>query len=121
MSLATFLVEDNLTIRDQLIPALHELGNARVLGFAEGEREAMQWLTAHGPSCQLVVIDLFLKDGAGLGVLRACKDLPTSRHLIMLTNYATHQMRTQALALGAEAVFDKSTQLDELFAYCSGI
>ena len=121
MSVAAFLVEDSPTIRDELIPALRELANVRVLGFAEGEREATQWLKAHGATCHLAVVDLFLKEGSGLGVIGACKDTHTPPHIVMLTNYATTEIRRQALALGADAVFDKSTELMELFAYCSRI
>ena len=36
----------------------------------------------------------------------------------MLTNYATDEIRRQALLLGADAVFDKSAELDDLFDYC---
>ncbi|MDM0029576.1 response regulator [Variovorax saccharolyticus] len=121
MPVATFLVEDSPTIREQLIPALLELANVRVVGIAEGEGEAKQWLEAHGATCRLAVIDLFLKEGSGFGVIAACKDKGTPPHIVMLSNYATAEMRRQALALGADAVFDKSTELMELFAYCSRI
>ena len=36
----------------------------------------------------------------------------------MLTNCATAEMRKKCLALGADCVFDKSNELDELIQYC---
>jgi two-component system OmpR family response regulator len=41
--------------------------------------------------------------------------------MVLLTSYATPEIRRQALALGADAVFDKSTELVELFEYAGTI
>ena len=38
--------------------------------------------------------------------------------MVLLTNYATPEIRKRAMALGADAVFDKSSELDDLLAYC---
>ena len=38
--------------------------------------------------------------------------------MVILTNFATPEIRKRAAELGANAVFDKSTELDALFAYC---
>lgn len=118
MPVTAFLVEDSPIIRAELIPALRELGDVDLLGYAEGEREAREWLAANADSCDLIVIDLFLKEGSGFGVLQAVMDLSRSTRRVVLSNYATAEMRRQALALGADAIFDKSTELGELFAYC---
>ena len=73
MALITFLVEDNKTIRDNLVPALEDLVNGRVVGFAETESDALAWIAAHPDDWQLLIVDLFLKEGSGLGVLAGCK------------------------------------------------
>src|SRR5215216_190618 len=73
MPLSTFLVEDNKTIRDNLIPALEDLVGAQVVGCADSETEAAAWLATHRGEWQLVVVDMFLKEGSGLGVLRTCR------------------------------------------------
>jgi DNA-binding NarL/FixJ family response regulator len=46
---------------------------------------------------------------------RACGD---AAKLVVLTNYATPEMRSKCLALGADAVFDKSNDIDALIGYC---
>ena len=117
MAIITFLVEDNARIREHLIPTLEDLTDARILGFAETETDAMHWLKAHDAEWSLAVVDLFLKEGSGLGVLKGCKERQAHQRVVLLTNYATPEIRRQALALGANAVFDKSTDLLELFDY----
>lgn len=43
--------------------------------------------------------------------------LPKQRVLV-LSNYATSEMRAQALRLGVDRVFDKSQDVDALIDYC---
>lgn len=118
MTLKVFLVEDNQTIRDNLIPTLADLAHAEVVGIAEGERDANTWLASHPDGWELAVVDLFLKEGSGLGVLRELQGRSQHQHAVVLTNYPTPSIRHRSLALGADAVFDKSTELDAFFAFC---
>lgn len=114
-----FLVEDNPTIREALILTLKEDVGACVAGVSDGENDAVQWLARHREDWSLAVVDLFLKQGSGLGVLRAlAADRLPSQKVVMLTNYATPDMRERCLAAGADRVFDKSTELDGFLAYC---
>jgi two-component system OmpR family response regulator len=117
MAIITFLVEDNARIREHLIPTLEDLAGAQVLGFAETESDALKWLHAHDGEWSLAVVDLFLKEGSGLGVLKGCLERKPYQRVVLLTNYATPEIRRQAMALGANAIFDKSTELVELFDY----
>ena len=43
--------------------------------------------------------------------------LEDHQRVILLTNYATAQVRERAMALGADAVFDKSTEISELLEF----
>ncbi len=119
MALITFIVEDNKTIRDNLIPSLEDLADAAVAGIAETENEAIAWLDAHRDEWHLAVVDLFLKEGSGLGVLAACRDRSDQQRVVVLSNYATDEMKARCTALGADAVFDKSNDLDAFFDYCN--
>ncbi|RCW66691.1 response regulator [Pseudorhodoferax soli] len=116
--LVVFLVEDNALIRDNLIVALEELVDMRVVAWAESEESAAEWLREHPDGWQLAVIDLFLRDGSGLGVLQACRARDPRQRAVVLTNYADVDIRAQCLALGADAVFDKSTELDAFLEFC---
>jgi len=117
-ALKTYLVEDSKVIRDNLIATLEELVPVTVVGSAEDESTAVQWLERPEHEADLVIIDVFLKRGSGLGVLRAVNASRSQRHLVVLSNYATPDMRRKCRELGAAEVFDKSNEIDALIAYC---
>jgi DNA-binding NarL/FixJ family response regulator len=116
--LRTYIVEDSPVIRENLVAALEELSPVKVVGFAEDEATAVQWLREPGHECELGIIDIFLKHGSGLGVLQAMHNAGTRSKLVVLSNYATPDIRRKCLALGADRVFDKSNEIDSLILYC---
>lgn len=118
MELRTYIVEDNATIRENLIGALEELASIKALGWAETQDDATNWLARHGAGWDLAIVDLFLKQGSGLGVLEACRTRRDDQRVVVLSNYATADMRKRCLQLGADAVFDKSNEIDALVEYC---
>jgi two-component system OmpR family response regulator len=121
VELRTYIVEDNATIRQNLIETLAELAAVRSLGWADTERAAREWLGANGGQWDLAIVDLFLKQGSGLGVLEACQHRGRSQRVVVLSNYATEDMRKRCAQLGADAVFDKSNEIDALVDYCLGL
>jgi DNA-binding NarL/FixJ family response regulator len=117
--LKTFIVEDSKVIRDSLIATLEELSPVDVVGTAEDESGALRWLGSADLGVDLIIIDIFLKSGSGLGVLRATQDMPgLACKRVVLSNYATPDLRQKCLELGADRVFDKSHDIDELIHYC---
>jgi len=113
-----FIVEDSPVIRQNLVGALEEMAPVTVVGHAEGALAAKAVLTEEPPPCDLAIVDVFLRDGTGLDVLRAMRDQGSRVTRVVFTNYATPEMRTQCLALGADRVFDKSADIDALIDYC---
>jgi two-component system, OmpR family, response regulator len=113
MRLRIYVVEDNAAIRENLVECLEEMSEARVVGFAETQNAAAAWLTNNNKKWDLAVVDLFLQQGNGLAVLEACRNRDVKQKMVVLTNYATRDIRRRCLELGADAVFDKSTELDE--------
>lgn len=116
--LRTFIVEDSPVIRENLIDTLEELVELEVVGFAEDESSAVLWLRDPANDCQLGIIDIFLKRGSGLGVLQAMRGVAGAAKLVVLSNFATPDMRRRCLELGADDVFDKSNEIDALIQYC---
>lgn len=116
-SLITYLVEDNPTVRTNLIETLGEIAELKIAAHSATQNEASHWL-GHHPEWHLAIVDLFLKQGSGLGVLSACRERAPFQKVVILTNYATPEIRLRSEALGADAVFDKSTELDSLMDYC---
>jgi DNA-binding response OmpR family regulator len=88
------------------------------VGTAADEQVAIDWLRADGELCDLVIIDIFLRTGSGLGVIAAARRRRPEAALVVLSNYATDEMQSRCLAQGADRVFDKSRDIDELVAYC---
>jgi len=121
MHLTTILVEDSNTIQLTLVPALEELAGARVVATATTAAQARQALQEWHGQWQLIVVDLFLAAGSGLEVLQAVRAREPGQHAIVLSNYATDDMRRRCLELGADAVFDKSTELEAFFEHCSSL
>lgn len=116
--LKTYIVEDNLTIRENLVGTLEELTQAETIGHAETEAEARAWLAANKDVWDLIIIDLFLKQGSGLGVLQACAAREPRQQVVVLSNYATQDIRKRCAQLGADAVFDKSNEIEALLDFC---
>lgn len=119
MALITYLAEDNQIIRENLIDTLEEIAHVKVVAHAATQAEASRWLTLHDGTWHLAIVDLFLQEGSGLGVLAGCRHREPYQKVVVLTNYATPEIRRRAAELGADAVFDKTTELDALFAYCA--
>jgi DNA-binding NarL/FixJ family response regulator len=117
--LRAYIVEDSQVIRDNLIATLEELVPVEVVGTAEDETTAVDWLQHNVTPVDLVIVDIFLKAGSGLGVLKAANEMPSRRNLVVLSNYATQDIRLKCLELGADKVFDKSNEIDALIQYSS--
>jgi len=114
-----FLVEDSSIIRENLIDALNEHLPIDVVGMADDESSALAWLSGAPQACDLVVVDIFLKSGSGLGVLKAMAGDAASPPRIVLSNHATPEIRAKCAQLGATKVFDKSNELDEMLGWLS--
>lgn len=116
--LKTYIVEDNVTIRENLVGTLEELTCITAIGFAETEAEASQWLVDHADEWELAIVDLFLKQGSGLGVLQTCRSRRPDQKVVVLSNYATPDIRKRCAQFGVDAVFDKSNEIDALIDFC---
>ena len=117
--LKTYIVEDSQIIRESLVATLEELVPVQVVGTAEDESTAVHWLQQPGHGVDMLIVDIFLKGGSGLGVLRAVSGLANGPTTVVLSNYATPDMRRKCIELGADRVFDKSHDIDALMLYCA--
>lgn len=121
VKLRTYLVEDNPTIRENLIATLEELADVEAVGMAETESAGTDWLQQNPDAWDLAIVDLFLRQGSGLGVLTACRERHPHQKIVVLSNYATPDIRSRCAQLGVDAVFDKSNEIDALMDYCMNI
>lgn len=118
MRFRAYIVEDSPTIRDNLTETLQELAQVESVGSADTELEGATWLAENPNGWDLAIVDLFLREGTGLNVLKACRARQPTQRMVVLSNHATRDIRWRCAQLGADAVFDKSTEIDALLAYC---
>ncbi len=117
--LRTYVVEDSSVIRQNLTETLEENAPVQVVGCAEDEAGAVAWLRDPAHDCDLVIIDIFLRAGNGLGVLKSLAQLERSTRRVVLSNHATPEIRAKCTELGADRVFDKSNEIEEMLGYCN--
>jgi len=118
MTFRAYIVEDSPMIRENLIETLQELALIEAVGTANTEDEGKKWLAQNDAYWDLAIIDLFLKEGNGLNILEALRLRRPTQKMVVLSNHATNEVRWRCAQLGADAVFDKSTEIDALVEYC---
>ncbi|MCK6408750.1 response regulator [Thauera sp.] len=117
-ALRVVLVEDSAMLRGMLREMLAELDGVGVVAEAEDEAGALAALEAQRPD--LAIIDLELRTGSGLGVLRQMQAEPERfgrPRAVVFSNYGHAPVRARCEQLGVERFFDKSFQLDELIDF----
>jgi two-component system, OmpR family, response regulator len=118
MRFRAYIVEDSPTIRENLTETLQEIAQVESVGSADTEIEGVAWLAQNPQGWDLAIVDLFLREGTGLNVLKACRTRQPTQRMVVLSNHATQDIRWRCAQLGADAVFDKSTEIDALLTYC---
>ncbi len=118
MAFRAYIVEDSPTIRENLIETLHELAHVDAVGTADTETEGKEWLARNDSYWDLAIVDLFLKEGNGLNILEALRHRRPTQKMVILSNHATNDVRWRCAQMGADAVFDKSTEIEALVDYC---
>lgn len=115
--LRVFLVEDVKDLQEALAELLTSVGNFAVAGSASTEAEAIRWLDEHSNEWDLLVADLILDQGTGLGVVAKCRHRPPGRKVVVLSDYVTPGIHRHCLALGADAALSKS-DMPAFLDYC---
>jgi DNA-binding NarL/FixJ family response regulator len=117
--LQAFVIEDNATIRENLIGTLEELTCVRVKGTSATEADALQWLEQNTDGWDVVIVDLFLKQGSGIHLAQCIQRSRPSQKIVVFSNYINASVRKRCAQIGVDAVFDKSTEIDALVDYCA--
>lgn len=120
MTLRVFVVEDSAAMRAHLIGMLATGAGVAVVGVASTETQAKHWMESNPDQWDVAVVDLFLREGTGAGVVEHCRKLHPGRVVLVMTNHAKNERLLQdCKRLGADAVYHKATELDDLVAYCA--
>jgi len=116
--LRILLVEDSPLLRSRLESMLSQYGAFKVTGLASAEAEAVEKLDT--VPYDVIVVDVELRPGSGIGVIRAARarnrDKGDGNHvwIIVLTNYDLPTVRERCMAAGADHFLDKMREIDQL-------
>lgn len=116
-----YVVEDSPIVRERLLEMLSGIEGVDVVGSADNAGEAIEGILRLLPDVAL--LDIKLRTGSGIAVLKQIRQRAPRVATIMLTNYASAEHRQRCLGAGANYFFDKTgefesvkTALDELRA-----
>lgn len=112
------LVEDSALLREVIVDMLSSISDVKVVSQAEGQAEALAEIQKHRP--KMVIVDLELAQGNGLGVLQALKSEPARYGdpiRIVYTNHTSPTLKQRCSELDIGGFFDKSYQFDELMSF----
>jgi len=108
LPIRVLLVEDSAVIRERLAESIVEPGRIEIAGYADTEDGALRAL--RDTPCDAVILDLQLKRGNGLGVLKAGRRKGGEPVYIVFTNYDFPHYRAKSMQLGAAYFFDNATE-----------
>ncbi|MEP6823716.1 MAG: response regulator [Ramlibacter sp.] len=121
VTIAVLLVEDVIHLRGIVTDLLATLGDFKVVAEVATEAEAILWLEENHDAWDLAVVDLILEQGTGMGVVARCRHRREGSKVVVFSDYATPGIRNHCLNLGADAVFQKSHDLQAFLAWCSAL
>ena len=105
---AVFIVEDSPLVSSRMAVMLGGLHGIRVVGLADSATSAIEGIRKLQPD--IVTLDLRLREGSGLDVLKSVKGGEHPPIVLILTNYTDIQYRNRCRAFGADYFFDKTME-----------
>jgi DNA-binding NarL/FixJ family response regulator len=113
-SMAIFIVEDSVAVRERLVEMVNDAGGMQVVGEADNYRDAVAGILETRPDVAILDIKLADEQGSGIDVLAAVKrELPALRGIVM-SNYATPQHVKASADAGAAYFLDKSSEFERI-------
>ena len=121
MALRLYLIEDDEAMRATLAELLRGHLDIEVVGYGDNELSVTHWLSSHDSGWDVAIVDLHLRTGSGIGALQWCATRMPHQKVVVLSSMVTEESRARCLALGADGVFDKATEMDAFVAFCRGL
>lgn len=117
--LNVYLVDDDRHVVNAMTELLEDLPDVHVVGHAESEGDAVDWLLENRSQWHLAIVDLALGPGNGLQVLSACRVRQSNQKVVVLSNHLNAAARRRCAAMGADAAFMKDSDIGLILKYCS--
>ena len=106
------VVDDSAAICERLEQMLSEIRGVTSISLATNSLEAIESFRKLNPD--LVILDIRMPGGDGIGVLKNIKQSKPSSKVIIFTNYPYPQYRERCMDMGADLFLDKSTEFNKL-------
>jgi DNA-binding NarL/FixJ family response regulator len=112
--LRVFIVEDSAAVRNFIVEIMAEIPGVLLAGFSETESDALKHLRDH--VCDVLILDIELKQGNGMSLLRTLsrESLQPDLLKIIFSNNVSGAYRRVGQQYGVQFFFDKSSQVLEL-------
>lgn len=110
--LRVVVVEDSEAFLLRLRFVLNASPSIQVVGFAESAGAAIRLLEQTQPD--LILLDLYLKEGSGVDVLRHIHESGTKVRTVVMTSEPSGELQSACLSLGAHRFLDKAELLNAL-------
>lgn len=114
------LVEDSELLQEMMTEVLDSIPNLDLVGVADGQTKALTHIKKNKPD--LVIVDLELVEGDGVGVLKALdtgSEIYGQPEKVVFTNHTSSRLKSKCEQFDISGYFDKSYQLEELTDYLS--
>jgi CheY-like chemotaxis protein len=113
-ALQVMLVEDSHIISDLITENLTRIPKLALLGIAETENEALAMLQAQ--PCDVLILDIQLRQGNGINLLRVISADPAYARTIkiVLSNHVSGTYRRICEQYGVQFFFDKTSEFPQL-------
>lgn len=113
-ALQVMLVEDSHIISDLISESLARIPRLALLGIAETENEALAML--HAQPCDVLILDIQLRQGNGINLLRVLAGDPAYAQTvkIVLSNHVSGTYRRICEQYGVQFFFDKTSEFPQL-------
>ncbi|CDS51920.1 Response regulator receiver [Polaromonas sp. CG9_12] len=117
-----FLVEDSAAQCAYVTQILTAEAKVVIVGVAATEPLAVEWLDRHPDQWDIALVDLYLSEGTGVGVIRHCQNRRPGQSILVMTNHARNDhLLHHCERLGVDAVYHKATELESLVTYCKSM
>jgi DNA-binding response OmpR family regulator len=112
------VVDDSAQVRARLAALIREID-----GVVVDEREDAEGAVAHilAGRPELVILDLHMPGGSGIGALQRIKSTPAAPVVVILTNDPADFNRRWCLGHGADFFFDKAREFDRVIDVVSSL
>jgi DNA-binding NarL/FixJ family response regulator len=110
--LKVLIVDDSVLLRERIAGLISEIKGVELAGQAGDAEEAVECIRCLRPD--VVILDIRMPKGNGIGVLVQIKHEPFPPIVIMFTAFPYPQYCRKCLEAGADYFFDKATEFERI-------